>query len=66
MLYQAVILSGWPWHIMLRQGFFSGSHRGNPSPGQRKWLILRAGCCLFARAHRVAISPNGCLTLFFY
>jgi len=66
MFYQSVILSEWRWNIMLRAGCFSLSYRGNPSPGQRKRLILAADRCLFARAHSVAISPAGCLTLFFY
>jgi len=66
MFYQGVILRQSVWQIVLRKRRFRLFRRGGQPAVQRSLLFLPAGRCLFARAHSVAISPAGCLTLFFY
>ncbi|CAK6497253.1 hypothetical protein PANNVG_03232 [Pantoea sp. Nvir] len=66
MFYQGVILRLSFWIILLRKAWLALCRQGKGRSGPRSLLLLSPGCCLFARAHSVAIRAAGRLTLFFY
>jgi len=66
MFYQDVILRLSLRHLLPDNRQAAACRTGRWAQTQRGVLNFPLFCCLFARAHSVAIPRPGCLTLFFH